>query len=105
MAIPTGDIATLNRLLSSDPTLVHARLDGHRTLLHVATDWPGHFPNVREAISDLVAHGTDVNAKVYGLPHSESPLHWAASSDDIDALDALLGHGADILGEPATGAS
>ena len=95
-AIKTGDIATLNRLLSSDPALVHARVDGHRTLLHVATDWPGHFPNVRETISTLVRHGADVNAKVHGLPHSESPLHWAASSDDVDALDALLDHGADI---------
>lgn len=95
-AIRTGDLATMNRLLSSDPTLVQARVDGKRTLLHVATDWPGHFPNVKEAISTLVAHGADVNAKVLGLPHSESPLHWAASSDDVDALDALLDHGAEI---------
>jgi len=28
--------------------------------------------------------------------HSERPLHWAASSDDVDALEALLDHGADI---------
>ena len=95
-AIRTGDLATLNRLLSSDPTLVHARADGQRTLLHVATDWPGHFPNVRETISTLVAHGADVNAKILGQPHSESPLHWAASSDDLDALNALLDHGADL---------
>ena len=96
LAIRTGDIATLNRLLSADPTLVHARVDGQRTLLHVATDWPGHFPNVRETVSTLVARGADVNAKVLGLLHSETPLHWAASSDDVDALDALLDHGADI---------
>ena len=95
-AIRTGELATLNRLLSSDPTLVHVRVDGKRTLLHVATDWPGHWPNVRETIATLVAHGADLNAKVLGLPHSESPLHWAASSDDLDALDALLDHGADI---------
>jgi ankyrin repeat protein len=42
-----------------------------------------------------------VNAKTLGLPHSETPLHWAASSDDVDALDALLDHGADT---EATGA-
>jgi ankyrin repeat protein len=28
--------------------------------------------------------------------HSETALHWAASSDDVEALDALLDFGADI---------
>ena len=102
LAIQTGDIANLQRLLAEDPTLVHQRLDGKRTLLHVATDWPGHFPNVQQSIATLVAHGADVNAKMLGQPHhSETPLQWAASSDDIAALDALIHHGADI---EATGA-
>ena len=65
------------------------------TLLYVATDWPGHFPNVRATVSVLVARGADVNAAFVGH-HSERPLHWAASSDDVDALEALLDHGADI---------
>ena len=39
--------------------------------------------------------GADVNARFTG-PHGETPLHWAASSDDIEALDALLDAGADI---------
>ncbi len=100
-AIQTGDQVKLNSLLSADPTLAQARVDGHRTPLHIATDWPGHFPNVSQTISTLIAKGADVNARVTGLPHTETPLHWAASSDDVDALDALLDHGADI---EATGA-
>ena len=43
----------------------------------------------------LVRAGADVNARFHG-PHTETPLHWAASSDDVDAIDALLDAGADI---------
>ena len=100
-AIQTGDVATLRRMLSADPGLVHTRPDDQRTLLHIATDWPGHFPNVRDTIVTLAAHGADLNARFVGGPHTETPLHWAASSDDVVALDALLDHGADI---EATGA-
>jgi ankyrin repeat protein len=37
----------------------------------------------------------DVNARGRGSI-TETPLHWAASSDDVDALDALLDAGADV---------
>lgn len=66
-----------------------------RTLLHVVTDWPGHFPNGAATVAVLVAAGADVNARFRG-PHQETPLHWAASSDDVAGLDALLDPGADI---------
>ena len=66
-----------------------------RTLLHVATDWPGHFPNGAATIAALVEAGADVNARFTG-PHTETPLHWAASSDDVAVLDALLDAGANI---------
>ncbi len=94
-AIRSGDVAALNLYLSQNPAAVTARIDGQRTLLHVATDWPGHFPNVRQTILALAHHGADLNARFHGR-HSETPLHWAASSDDVDALDALLDLGADI---------
>jgi len=66
-----------------------------RSLLHVATDWPGHFPNAKEIIRVLIAGGADVNARFAGA-HSETPLHWAASSDDVEVLDALLDAGAEL---------
>ncbi|MFC4056089.1 hypothetical protein ACFOY4_40930 [Actinomadura syzygii] len=65
-----------------------------RTLLHVATDWPGHYPNGPQSPGVLVAAGTPVNGRFAG-PHSETALHWAASSDDVPVLDALLDAGAD----------
>lgn len=92
-----GDDASLHVLLVAHPGLASARLPGQgsRTLLHVATDWPGGFPRVAETIAALVSHGADPNAAFQG-DHAETPLHWAASSGDVAALDALLDAGADI---------
>ena len=100
-AIQAGDVATLRRLLAESTDLATARLgdDGpegmSRTLLHVATDWPGHFPNAAEIVAALVDAGADVDARFRG-PHAETPLHWGASSNDVAVLDALLDAGADI---------
>lgn len=100
-AIHLGDLATLERLLAAHAELATARLgdddpDGmSRTLLHVATDFPGHFPNGAATVASLVAAGADVNGRFRG-PHEETPLHWAASTDDVAVLDALLDAGADI---------
>jgi hypothetical protein len=100
-AIRSGRVDALRQLLREHPWLATARLGdddpggASRTLLHVATDWPGHFPNVAGTIGALVEAGADVNARFRGS-HQETPLHWAASSDDVEALDALLDAGADI---------
>lgn len=100
-AIRSGDLATLQRLLADHPELAFARIGSEgdcewtRTLLHVATDWPGHYPNGTEVVRLLVAAGADPNARFDG-EHTETPLHWAASSDDVAAIDALLDLGADI---------
>lgn len=103
-AIHGGDVEALERLLRENPGLASATIGDpddrspgamSRTLLHVATDWPGHYPNVGATVSALIAAGADVNGRFTG-PHNETPLHWAASSDDVAALDALLDGGADI---------
>ncbi|MES1213559.1 MAG: ankyrin repeat domain-containing protein [Singulisphaera sp.] len=104
-AIQQGDVPSLERLLRENPTLAQARFGqandnaqnaaGWRTLLHIATDWPGNFPNGPATVAALVAAGADVNAHVAGR-HAETPLHWAASCDDVGVLDALLDLGADI---------
>ena len=94
-AISSGDTKTLKRLLRQNSNLANTRVDDKRTLLHVATDWPGHFPNNTETIAELIASGADVNAEFAGR-HSETPLHWAASSDDVGVIDVLLNHGANI---------
>ncbi|MEU1888827.1 ankyrin repeat domain-containing protein [Micromonospora rifamycinica] len=103
-AIRGGDLTTLRRLLTTHPGLATARLVDHaggacgpvsRTLLHVVTDWPGRVPHGAAAVAILAAAGADVDARFAG-PHRETPLHWAASCDDVDVVDALLDAGADI---------
>jgi uncharacterized protein len=99
-ATHSGDLNGLRRLLEQHPELATAALGDDqcgmtRTLLHVVTDWPGHYPNGAATVELLVGTGADVNARFTG-PHTETPLHWAASSDDVEVLDALLDAGADI---------
>ena len=69
-------------------------------MVHVATDWPGHFPNVGATLRALTWAGADVNARMSPHPKDpncvETPLYWAASSDDVAAIDALLDLGANI---------
>jgi uncharacterized protein len=101
--IHDGDVAGLKQQLADAPELSQTRIvDGKgvsRTLLHVVSDWPGHFPNGAQAVAALVAAGADVSAAVHhdspgGSP--ETALHWAASCNDVAVLDALLDAGADI---------
>jgi uncharacterized protein len=101
LAIQDGDVEALRRLLHQHPGLAAATLttgrEGgtSRTLLHVTTDWPGHLPHGPATVKALIEAGADVDARFAG-PHNETPLHWAASSDDVEVLDVLLDAGADI---------
>ena len=105
-AIHAGQIETVKELVRTHPGLAAARLvdekGGSGTPLHAATDWPGFFPNGPEVVAVLIDAGADPNAAIEGSWHAETPLHWAASSDDVDVARALIDGGADI---EAAGAS
>jgi len=101
-AIHAGDVAALESQLREHPDLATARIlsgrcqgGGARTLLHIVTDYPGNYPNGVAIVETLVAAGANVNA-TFGGAHTETPLHWAASCDDVAVLDKLLDLGADI---------
>jgi hypothetical protein len=100
-ALQRGDVEETSDLLAAHPELARARIvsrrprGGSRTLLHLFADWPGKRPNAREIVSLLQAAGADLDATCNG-PHSETALHWAASSDDVELIDALLDAGADL---------
>lgn len=98
MAIIAGDVERIEQMLVAEPALALATVNG-RSMLHHANDWPGNRPNVASTIAMLVRSGVDPNVT---FPHptspgvAEQPLHWAASNDDVEAVEALLGAGADI---------
>jgi uncharacterized protein len=105
LAVRVGDVEAIQRLLRNDPALATARFIGRGggtgTPLHIVTDWPGYFPNGPAVVRLLISAGADPNALTTGHgsepgPGSETPLHYAASSDDVDVAEALIDGGADI---------
>lgn len=97
-AIHSGDVDAVRRLIAEMPELARQPLGGPfktRTALHVVCDWPGYFPNGPRIVPLLIAAGADPNYRD-PEPGSETPLHWAASSDDVDVAAALIDGGADI---------
>jgi len=97
-AIRDGDVAALAGLLEAEPALAGSRLAvaGGRTPLHIVSDWPGYFPNGPAVVALLIAAGANPNARTDDDEHGETPLHWAASSDDVDVALALVEGGADL---------
>ncbi len=99
-AIKQSDIDKLKALIESHPDLPNQRSeDNDRTLLHTITDYPGQNPQGVEMARLLIEAGADVNAR---FQHEsiesvkETPLHWAASSDDLELIELLLDAGATI---------
>jgi uncharacterized protein len=97
-AIRSGDLDGLARLLEEDAGLAGVWIGDRkglgRSTLHVVADWPGYFRNGPAVVRLLAAAGADPNAAIGG--DGETPLHWAASSDDVDVADALMDAGADL---------
>jgi uncharacterized protein len=98
LSIRAGDVGEVQRLLGQYPKLSAApiRVLGSRTPLQVVSDWPGYFPNGPELVHLLAAAGANPNVNGNEDPAGELPLHWAASSDDVDVAEALIEVGADI---------
>ncbi len=99
-AIKAGEAERLRALLTSHPELARCAVvdakGGGRTPLHLLADWPGHNPHAAAIVQILTAAGADLDAPAVAMWHRETPLHWAASSDDVALIDALLDAGADL---------
>jgi len=97
-----GDLDALRRLLAERPELASVRMIGRKgieggwgTPLHAAADWPGYFPAAPAAVALLLDAGADPNADSGGY-RPETPLHFAASTDDLEVAVALIDGGADL---------
>ena len=98
-AVHGGDLDLVRRLIAGNTDLASARFvarGGSGTALHFVTDWPGFFPNGPEIVHLLIDAGADPNATTTGPGRPETPLHYAASSDDVDVAVALIDRGADL---------
>jgi len=95
-AIRRGEVAVVDQLLDEEPALATARVHGGRTALHVVTDWPGYFDHGPLIAHRLLDRGADPNALTEGGGHPETPLHWAASTDDLDVARVLVDRGAEV---------
>jgi len=120
VAIHTGHVEAVRRVVAAAPEIVSGPLGGpfqsrwalhivaaapeivsgplggpfqSRWALHIVADWPGYFPNGPEIVRVLLAAGADPNDR---NPGGETPLHWAASSDDADVAAALIDGGANM---------
>jgi hypothetical protein len=106
VGVHVGDVELVRSLVTEHPHLAGARFGsverGTGTALHLVTDWPGYFPNGPDIVHVLADAGADPNALTTArgssvpTPGSETPLHYAASSDDVDVAAALIDRGADL---------
>jgi len=100
--VHAGDLDALRRLIADRPELASVRMIGRkgpdggwRTPLHAAADWPGYFPAAPATVVLLLAAGADPNDDCGG-DRPETPLHWSASTDDLEVAVALIEGGAEL---------
>jgi uncharacterized protein len=100
--IQRGDLDGLRRMLAERPELASVHMIGRNGLeggwgtpLHAATDWPGYFPAAPATVALLLEAGADPNDDTGG-GRPETPLHYAASTDDVDVAVVLIDNGADL---------
>ena len=94
-AVNRGDVDRVREFLAADRTLATSLINS-RWPLHLFADAPGHRPNAVPMVTALVEAGAELDAQAVDMWHEETGLHWAASNDDVELIDALLDAGADI---------
>lgn len=100
-AIQAGELDLLKKIIALRPGLASARIAnarGSKSILHVVADWPGYFPGGPAVVKLLIAAGADPNVRTGNAKNEEgeTPLQYAASSDDVEVAEELIIGGSDI---------
>ena len=77
-----GMVPAVTQRVEADPPPQPAELSG--------AFWNACHGGQLHAAQYLLAHGADLDWPASGMWHGETPLHWAASNDDVALIDALL---------------
>ena len=96
LSCPTGRYPKrCSRFLIERPAPATARLASHgdRTLLRVATKLARTLPERR---GQKLTPAAPIPTHPASVPTPKHCLHWATSSDDVGAIDALVAVGANI---------
>lgn len=109
IALKTGDIETLKKLVKEDGSLVHAKTEFHASIPDRAHWQPGLLPvswaagmGHEELLGFLLDNGAEIDAKTKG---QETPLHHAVLSGRLNTAKLLVEKGADVLAVASCGQS
>ena len=99
-AVRAGALGELALLLDEQPELVRARIAGRhggwRTALHLATDWPGYFPNGPAVVRLLIEAGADPSAPSADEPCRRRRCTGPRAAASSRSRPALIDREADI---------
>ena len=93
-AAETGDISTVNALLSTGASLFNRDREGHSAL------WLAAYNGHCDVVKSLLEHKADANTRGHD---GWTPLMWAVYTNKIDVAQLLISHGGNVNAQGLNG--